>query len=185
LSLFGKLKKTKSELPKFKYHPEPIKTCAFKTDKVVVCECCNKKTDVYYSNPFFSEDEIEFLCPACIKSGEASEKFNGVFQDSFSCDEIEGDEKLKELCTRTPGYCGWQQEYWLAHCGDFCAFIGYVGWKEIEQMETVSEIEEDLLKNSDYLVADVKKHLAIDGNMQGYLFKCLICGTHRLHVDCD
>ncbi|XPE48877.1 CbrC family protein [Shigella flexneri] len=25
---------------------------------------------------------------------------------------------LKELVECTPGYHGWQQEFWLAHCGD-------------------------------------------------------------------
>lgn len=36
----------KKELPFFKYHPEPLKTGAFKTDKTVVCDCCGKETKV-------------------------------------------------------------------------------------------------------------------------------------------
>ena len=170
---------------KFKYHPEPIKTGAFKTDKAVICECCGKETDIYYSNPFFSVEEVEFLCPECIKSGKASEKFDGAFHDSCSCDEVDDEEKLNELCARTPGYSGWQQEYWPAHCDDFCAFIGYVGWDEIRQMGIEAEIEEDLPANCDYPVSVVKQHLRNNGSMQGYLFRCLVCGKHRLHVDCD
>ncbi|MEH6978944.1 CbrC family protein [Bacillus pseudomycoides] len=41
---------------------------------------------------------------------------------------------MKELIHRTPGYGGWQQEYWLSHCNDFCAFIGYVEWEEIAHL---------------------------------------------------
>lgn len=47
-------------LPKFRYHPEPLKTGAFRIGDAVVCECCDKETNVYYSGPFFSVDEIEF-----------------------------------------------------------------------------------------------------------------------------
>ncbi|EGM59721.1 hypothetical protein SFJ1713_4195 [Shigella flexneri SFJ17B] len=80
----------------------------------------------------------------CIADGSAAEKFAGSFQDDASIEGVEfeydeedefagikntyPDEMLKELVERTPGYHGWQQEFWLAHCGDFCAFIGYVGW---------------------------------------------------------
>ena len=40
-------------------------------------------------------------------------------------------EKLDELIHRTPGYSGWQQEYWRAHCGDYCAYLGHVGAREL------------------------------------------------------
>ncbi len=78
----------------------------------------------------------------------AAEKFAGSFQDDASIEGVEfeydeedefagikntyPDEMLKELVERTPGYHGWQQELSLAHCGDFCAFIGYVGWNDIK-----------------------------------------------------
>ena len=172
-------------LPVFKYHPDPIKTGAFQTDKIVTCECCDKETSVYYSGPFYSVDEVECLCPECIKNGKASDKFDGTFQDESSCDGISDNEKLNELCTRTPGYSGWQQEYWLAHCDDFCAFIDYVGWREIEQMGIAIEIEEDILSNGEYPISMVKEHLSVNGRLQGYLFRCLNCNKHRLHIDCD
>ena len=37
-------------LPKFRYHPEPLKTGAFKDDMCVICECCGKNTEIYYNN---------------------------------------------------------------------------------------------------------------------------------------
>jgi len=65
---------------------------------------------------------------------------------------------------------GWQQEYWIAHCDDYCAFVGYVGWKELVEMGIDNEMKECMYN---------------EGSMQGYLFKCLHCGEHFLYVDCD
>ena len=43
----------------FKYHPDPLKTGAFMTDQTVVCECCGKQTDVYYTGPFYSTATVD------------------------------------------------------------------------------------------------------------------------------
>ena len=127
---------------KFKYHPDPLKTGEFKNDQIMVCDCCGKQTDVYYTGPFYSIDNVDYLCPECISSGEAAKKFDGSFQDSESVDEVSDPAKLDELVHRTPGYCGWQQEYWLAHCDDYCAFLGYPTWDDLEKMGIDKEIEE-------------------------------------------
>ncbi|EFA4452183.1 hypothetical protein E1E08_10365 [Escherichia coli] len=54
-------------LPQFKYHPKPLETGAFEQDKTVECDCCEQQTSVYYSGPFYCVDEVEHLCPWCIK----------------------------------------------------------------------------------------------------------------------
>lgn len=173
------------DLPKFKYHPNPIKTGAFSTDKTVKCDCCSKETDVYYKSPFYSIKNIDALCPWCIANGEAAKKFDGEFQDMYSCDKVNKKEYLDELCHRTPGYRGWQQEYWLSHCGDFCAFIGYVGWNDIQERRIDKEIEKNYSEdNTGFSFDDIKGYLG-NGSMEGYLFKCLKCGEHLLHVDYD
>ena len=128
---------------KFRYHPDPLKTGAFKNDKTVICDRCNKETNVYYTNPFYSVKEIYALCPDCIASGAAAEKFDGAFQDSESVDEVSDPEKLDELVHRTPGYCGWQQEYWRAHCGDYCAYLGNVGARELRALGVLEEVLDD------------------------------------------
>lgn len=74
---------------------------------------------------------MEYLSPECIASGRVVEKFDVDFQDGASVDSVLDDEKLDELIYRTPGYCGWQQECWITYCNDFCAFKGYVLWKDI------------------------------------------------------
>lgn len=170
----------------FKYHPDPIKTGAFSTGEVQTCECCGKPTEVWYAGPFYAVDEIEVLCPECIASGSAAKKFNGEFQDSANVDEASDPEKLDELVHRTPGYTGWQQEYWLAHCDDYCAFQGYVGWKDIVRAGFVDEIEETYDEELvGFPLEDIKECMINDGSMQGYLFQCLHCGKHLLWADCD
>ena len=88
--------------------------------------------DKYYRDPVsYTHLDVykrqAYLCPECIANGEAARKYDGSFQDDFSLDDgVNDPEKLDELIHRTPGYSGWQQEYWRAHCGDYCAFLGYV-----------------------------------------------------------
>jgi len=173
-----------NDLPKFKYHPNPIETRAFETVETVICDCCGKQTRIYYTGPFYAVDEVEYLCPDCIASGKAAKKFNGEFQDNRFIDQVDDEEKVDELIHRTPGYSGWQQEDWLAHCKDFCEFIGYVGWNELVEMGIADEVLVDYKENGVYSIENVKNHLVNGGAMQGYLFRCLHCGKYRIHIDC-
>ena len=112
------------KIPEFKYHPDPIKTGAFSQGEYRKCDCCNESTNIWYSEPFYTaKDGIECLCPNCIANGMAASKFDGEFQDPESTDRVSNPDKLDELIHRTPGYFGWQQEYWIAHCDDYCAFV--------------------------------------------------------------
>lgn len=173
-------------IPQFKYHPEPLKTGAFQQGEPHTCDCCGKETDIWYEGPFYSAEDVEYLCPDCIASGAAAEQFDGAFQDCESVDEVSDPDKLTELICRTPGYHGWQQEYWRAHCDDYCAFVGYVGWQDLVDMGIDKEIEEDYDQALlGFALADVKECMVDGGSMQGYLFRCLHCGRHLLWVDCD
>lgn len=184
------------QLPYFKYHPNPIETGAFTISTPITCDCCKQQTSVYYTNPFYSSNEVEFLCPWCIAGGQAAEKFNGEFQDYCGIEGISANpeqpdsihfdrQAIDELVLRTPGYRGWQQEVWLSHCGDLCAFVGYVGWDEIKDK---LEFFVDLDRDCEVLHAgkeDLPKYLRNNGSCQGYLFQCLHCGKYRLYFDCD
>lgn len=171
------------KLPFFKYHPDPLKTGSFRvSDSPIVCPCCGKKNLIIYEGPFYSTADPYGICPDCIASGAAAEKFDGEFQDSESTDGVDDPAKLDELTRRTPGYCGWQQEYWRAHCGDFCAFLGYVGYDDLKRMGLLDEIldDPDIADYREYLPG-----LTRDGSVQGDLFQCLHCGKHLLHIDFD
>ncbi len=186
-------------LPVFKYHPRPLETGVFSEGKTVTCACCEQSTEVYYTNPFFSQQEIDYLCPWCIADGAAAAKFRGSFQDESSLEGIEGEfddegeftgfknpwpqANVIELTERTPGYCGWQQEYWLAHCNDFCAFEGYVGWADIaDKLENFADLRADC--HAIGIEYDkLPETLRDGGDCQGYLFRCLHCGKLRLWAD--
>ncbi len=183
------------KLPVFKYHPDPIKSGAFRTDKTAVCDCCGRETNVYYTSPFYTAEDVDALCPWCIADGSAAEKFDGEFVDVCEVDYLpdedeeseprEMTDKLSELIHRTPCYHGWQQEMWLAHCDDYCAYIGDFSWSDIEKMGLAQELEEayDIEANG-FDISFIKKNC--DGNsMVLYLFRCLKCGKHLFCVDCD
>lgn len=173
-------------LPTFKYHPNPIETGAFQKGTPQKCDCCGCETDLWYESPFYSIDDVDRICPKCISNGAAAKKFDGEFQDADNVGKVSDSDKLDELLHRTPGYIGWQQEYWCAHCDDFCAFIGYVGWDDLIRSGIDKEIEETYDQDiCGFDLTDVKEYMQNDGSMQGYLFRCLHCGKHLLYVDCD
>ena len=173
-------------LPFFRYHPNPVETGAFKESADgVVCDCCGKTTHIfYYKGPFFSEKDMDYLCPSCIASGEAARKFDGEFQDEYSLDDgVDDPEKLDELIHRTPGYSGWQQEYWRAHCGDYCAFLGYVGAKELRALGVLEDVLDDPMWDEEQ--KEMIRQSVNGGHLQCYLFQCLHCGKHLLWMDFD
>ena len=184
----GKEQEYRADLPFFRYHPNPLETGAFSlTESPVICDCCGKPVQIYYDGPFYSVDDIDYLCPECISNGEAALKYDGEFQDECSVEDgVDDEEKLDELIHRTPGYHGWQQEYWRTHCKDYCAFIGYVGYRELKQMKLIDEILDDPVFYGEWGKPEELLKAAVNGgSVQGYLFQCLHCKKHLLWIDCD
>lgn len=179
------MEEEKRELPKFKYNLKPLDNRII-VKRSEMCPVCNKETEYVYEGPFYSVEDVENICPWCIANGDAATKYDGEFQDIAQCEDVDRQEYIDELVHRTPGYIGWQQEEWLSHCGNFCAFIEYVGWSEIAHLK--DELKEDLnrIKNDYGLTQEkLEECLINDGHLQGYLFKCVVCGKHRITVDCD
>jgi len=170
-------------LPKFKYHPNCYENTFSKAEngKFPTCQCCDKETEYFY-DAMYSREEIECLCPNCIATGIAAKKFDGDFvQDADEIDENEN--RRKELFECTPGYESWQGENWLAHCNDYCAFIGKVGIKELKELGIIKKVLAEYKKRKEYNIKDVKKCLHKEGDMAGYLFQCLHCKKYLLYVD--
>ena len=173
------------DLPAFKYHPNPLETGAFEQSADgVVCNCCCKITHIFYTVPFYAMEDIDYLSPLCIASGKATDKYKGSFQDDcFVDDGVEDPARLDELIHKTPGYCGWQQEYWRAHCGDYCAYLGCVGARELRALGVLDEVLDDPLWN-DEQKAMIEQSVK-GGHLQCYLFECLHCKKHLVYMDCD
>jgi len=136
---------------------------------------------VFYTHPFYSYDDIEALCPECIASGRAAEELEGEFVDSGSISHEIDKEKQDELCLRTPSYSSWQEAQWADHCGDYCAFVGYADWEDLERQGIAEGIEWLGLKPE----PEDRQYIRSGGSMVGCLFRCLHCGQHVLHVDLD
>jgi uncharacterized protein CbrC (UPF0167 family) len=174
-----------TNVPEFRYQPHAYQLGIIKKE-TTHCPCCEQQREYTYTGPFYTVEEVEGICPWCIKDGRAAQKYDAEFQDSGSCDEVDSEAYVDELVHRTPGYMGMQQEVWLSHCGDFCAFIGYVGWKEIVPLK--KELKDDLEQIKEeygYTQKELQQYLVKDGSFQGYLFQCLHCKQHRLTVDAD
>ena len=101
------------ELPQFKYSPNAYELDLFE-EKEGVCSVCKEKRNLKYTSSFYSIEEPDYICPWCIASGKATEKFNGEFNDYC---EIEGvspnpndppseisKELLQEITNKTPSY---------------------------------------------------------------------------------
>src|SRR5262249_14365167 len=145
-----------------------------------LCPVCQRPREYVYRGPFYSVDDVEGICPWCIEDGSAARTYRGEFQDPASCEPVAEPRFVDELVHRTPGYFGWQQERWLSHCGDCCAFVGTVGWEDIEHI--ASELMEDIeaaMGGPRMTLGRFQESLVRGGGHQGYLFRCLVCGRHR------
>ena len=119
----NKISTTKS-FPEFRYHPNPLVTGNIQKSDMC-CECCGENTGYIYTGPIYAIEDIEYVCPWCIASGVATEKFDATFCDAASLIEANIPESvIEEVTQRTPGYNSWQQGEWKAHCNDACEFHG-------------------------------------------------------------
>ena len=85
---------------------------------------------------------------------------------------------VEEICLRTPGFTGWQQERWLFHCNDGAAFMGRAGWSEIDGHD-----EAIAMLLADGWHADVLSSISREGDLTAYLFRCLHCGVLLAYAD--
>jgi uncharacterized protein CbrC (UPF0167 family) len=170
-------------LPRFKYHPDPLATGAIERDRTH-CPVCDQERAYVYTGPSYGRQRVEGICPWCLADGAAAARFGLEFTTphSYALDV----EAQDELLHRTPGYTPWQEQDWPDHHGDYCAFVGYVGWAEIAPL-AADDLRADIdeMKRSLQLTQAEIEEWVNGSDLQGYLFRCLICGHHRLLYDLD
>jgi uncharacterized protein len=124
-----------TELPAFKYHPDPLASGSVILSNAV-CACCKRARGFIYSGPVYGPD-VDHLCPWCIADGTAHAQFGVSFTDEAGIggyrdwDAVPQD-VIETVAYRTPGFSGWQQEQWWTHCGDAGMFLGAMGRMEME-----------------------------------------------------
>ncbi len=64
------------DLPVFKYNPNALELGIIEEDETH-CPVCEKKRNYVYRGSFYSEEEVEGICPWCIADGSAAAKFDG------------------------------------------------------------------------------------------------------------
>lgn len=171
-------------LPVFRYHPEPLKTGSVVPSEEV-CLCCEQARGYIYAASVYAEEELDQqICPWCVASGEAAEKFDCEYTDASGVGgygrfaPVSG-AVVEEVSRRTPGFASWQQEVWWTHCGDAGEFLGPVGKKELDEMGpgawegfvATAEIEGENLRA-------VMESLDRDHGPTAYLFRCMHCGVY-------
>lgn len=107
-----------------------------------------------------SKSKIYDILMAELEAGNTiRETYRGRFSDSDNTTFIFLNDVLKTMVRtdmRTPGYCSWQGEYWLACCDDYCEYLGDVGYEELKEM------------NLEYLIEEYKKQREWTLKMNGW-----------------
>jgi uncharacterized protein CbrC (UPF0167 family) len=178
-------------LPKFKYHPEPLRTGSVEKSNAR-CVCCGQTRGFIYTGPVYSKEDYEdCICPWCIADGSAHEKLEASFHDEAGVggggewDDVPG-EVVEEIAWRTPGFNGWQQEQWWTHCGDGTQFLGRVGHDELTTKgEDAVEAIREASGTDDDEWDEFFEALDKDGSPTAYLFRCAKCGKYGGYCDAD
>ena len=167
---------------RFKYHPN-IYDDDILVRKSGICQCCGRQVSEYIEQAYTTE-EVTCICLQCVSDGTAAEKLNAEFISH--AEHVSDPEKRDELFHRTPGYLGWQDEHWLACCDDYCQYLGRVGIGELKNLGIADEVLQEYAQRKDgYPIEEVKEYMYKDGDMSGYLFRCLHCGRYHLWVDAN
>lgn len=61
-------------LPTYLYHLDPVKTGVFQASDHVCCSVCKQSVPYYYTGPFYTMMDYEFICPWCIADGSAADQ---------------------------------------------------------------------------------------------------------------
>jgi uncharacterized protein CbrC (UPF0167 family) len=170
-------------LPRFRYHPDPVGTGSVKESQKK-CECCDRARGFVYSGPVYAVGNLrEALCPWCIATGAAADKFDALFSDDYPLVELGlRPEIIAEVTRRTPGFSGWQQETWSVHCEDACGFVGDASLQDLGTEEAREQLTGPEGVPAERWAAFVAAYTP-GGNPSVYVFQCLHCRARCFQID--
>jgi uncharacterized protein CbrC (UPF0167 family) len=175
----------------FRCHPDPLATGAIQSSDTS-CACCGQSTGHIYTGPSYgSEDYVDCICPGCIADGSAHQKLAVEFTDpgavgGYGQWQAVPQAVVEEIAFRTPAFLSWQQGQWYTCCEDAAAFLGGMGYAELNRygsqaVEAIRLACVDFEDGKDSFLKSLKKN----GSPTAYLFKCLHCGKYGGYVDYD
>ncbi|QQE11174.1 CbrC family protein [Planctomycetota bacterium] len=177
----------RDELPKFKYHPDPIATGSIEASEDK-CACCGMRRGYLCVVGYFGQGDEEFMCPWCISDGTARRKLHNNLFDEWTLQKAGiSKEIIDEVHQRTVPYESWQTPEWQACCGDACEYHGTPEREDLEKLsfEEGQELYYDCFEDE----ADWREHVAEfdKETMHGgvYKFVCKHCGKVLMYYDCD
>lgn len=172
------------DLPRFKYHPDPVQSGVVKKSGAV-CVSCSRARGWIYTGPVYAKDELDRrLCPWCIADGSAAQRFDASFGDVEGLAGQVAADVLDEVLHRTPGYVTWQGERWKSHCGDACECHGDLPRRDLEQLDQAAQahLRTELQLEAESWARFVKSYRP-GGQPAIYLFVCRHCGERQYDVD--
>jgi len=186
--------KTNKELPKFKYFEDPYKLNIIKRDDNIRCHCCNKLTGYNYEGVIYSVHDVSNVCPWCIANGAVGEKYDATFHDCvYDESQLFDKSSVSEVMERTPGFPTWQPFTWPIRDGDFCMYVGDIGWDEIKVLpdseDVIRELHEHIKESygttNEEEIRNIMESITNVGTHSGYLFKSVVTNKHVVIEDWD
>jgi uncharacterized protein CbrC (UPF0167 family) len=174
------------EIPAFAYHSDPVATESLE-ESDASCDACGRARGLVYAGAVYAVQSELRICPWCIADGTAAAKFGATFSDTAPwVPEGLPQAVVEEIEQRTPGFESWQGAHWLFHCNDGAAFISRVGGKELSTHPDALEMIRQECADSGWDAEQTEAYLDAmhaDGEVTGYLFRCIQCGAHLAYSD--
>jgi len=173
--------------PIFKYFNNPANSNSFEKFEGI-CSCCNQKQGWRYIGPYQCNESISDLCPICIASGDAHNKYAIIFNKGNNPEMSHlSDEIIAELVQRTPSYQARRFEpyetrifNWITHCDDACVYYGYASIDDlnsvrIEDRAGIFNAKKIAIQYWDWFLSEVPNGLLTDFSSEAHHFRCLHC----------
>lgn len=115
------------ELPHFPYHRDPVASGSIRRSDGP-CECCGESRGFLYDGVVYSTYRVENLCPWCISSGAAADKYDAEFFDAQFWDEEDEVVELPGHFHRavfgcTIGFSTFNPIGWWVHCSEPAEYV--------------------------------------------------------------
>jgi len=172
------------ELPNFEYFPDPIGNGCIVAEQTM-CPCCKQSRNYVYKGPIYTTHDVSEVCPWCIASGDAAEKWSASFNDILDVPAGVPQHVIETIDARTPGYETWQGNGWLFSEQDALVFVGDVVGTDLVSEGSSEKIEACRKALAEWNIGsefDLSQVVA-GGQPAIYMFQYKDTGAYRCYAD--